>query len=494
MSLPLLALKPKQQTGVILDDERLDLDTLVSIITNTDCASALGLSAVNQQLRTLMLLPEFWQLVVNLRLEQGEAIGTPDAGRVLTPFQQYFLMCFRKERTDAAQKRAATAQLRLSVETQRWPEAKLALELDADPSVISLDELRPRLFNSFEFIATDGTWALLDPRSPLVEFAKEWIKRGGKLRVLRLSDNETNRIIESAVFSLDPLLITLAANSELVYTPGDELSLVRNRSLLWDLLKGSREATAVEKVLLRRASRLQMTLERRIAEYISVEHPFAPAVGSAIQVAELVFLNGTEVGDVFRDATRVRIEDRLKNQALVDELRDKSARREWETRQCDKEATLRREEAENRRQANQERAERDRERQKRVAETRRRFNEKLADAKAQIERVELAQQSADNEIEDLERRIRGEDPFLEIELKFDRAFDDADWPTLRASIVALIDADERRAAVSVQRRQSQLAVIPQFAADDELIMRMLSSDESTTPNLADLARELILGD
>jgi len=357
-----------------------------------------------------------------------------------------------------------------------------------------MNDLRPKLLNSFEFLAMDGNWTPLNPRSPLVEFAGEWIKRGGKLRALRLSNDETNRIIESAVFSLDPLLITLAVNSELVHTPGGP-SLLRNRSLLWDLLKGTRVATMAEKLLLRRASRLQMVLDRGIAELVSFEQPSGPALDSAIQVAELAFLNGAEVGDIFRDAARARIELKLREQAGLDdkvEMREEVERaKEREMHRREEEAALRREEAERRRQAEQARAERDRERRQRVAETKRRFNEKLAEAKAQIERVEITRQRIDDVIENLERRIR-DDPFLEIEFKFESALDDADWPTLRAAIIALIDADEGRAAVSVQRKRAQLAAIPEFAADDELVMRMLSSDESTTPNLADLARELLL--
>jgi uncharacterized membrane protein YqiK len=174
-------------------------------------------------------------------------------------------------------------------------------------------------------------------------------------------------------------------------------------------------------------------------------------------------------------------------------MRDEMERaEEREMRRREEEAALHREEAERRRQAERERAERDRERRQRVAETRRLFKEKLAEATAQVERIELTQQRVDDGIEALERRIR-EDPFLDLEFYFDRAFD-ADWPTLRSSIFNLINADEGRAAVSMQRKRVQLAAIPEFAADDELVMRMLSADESTAPNLADLARELLLGD
>lgn len=158
----------------------------------------------------------------------------------------------------------------------------------------------------------------------------------------------------------------------------------------------------------------------------------------------------------------------------------------------EEEAALRREEAERRRQAERERAERDRERRQRVAETRRLFKEKLAEAKAQVERIELTQQRVDDGIDALERRIR-DDPFLDLEFNFDRAFN-VDWPTLRSSIFNLINSDEGRAAASMQRKRAQLVAIPAFAADDELITRMLSVDEDATPNLADIARELLLGD
>ena len=41
----------------------------------------------------------------------------------------------------------------------------------------------------------------------------------------------------------------------------------------------------------------------------------------------------------------------------------------------------------------------------------------------------------------------------------------------------------------MQRRRQQLAAIPEFIADDELLTRMLSADEDTDPNLAERVRQ-----
>lgn len=491
MSLPALYLKPSHtpiNVGAVLDDPRLDLDTLVTIVAKSDCGSALSLSAVNQQLRNLMMLPEFWMLVVNLRLEQGETLGDTDTGLVLDPFQQYFLLCFRRERTIEDQKRAATDQLRLSVDLGRWEEATLALKMGADVSVYPVDNLRPTLFNPIEFLATDAIWPSSDlrPQPEVLEFAEELIKRGGIIEEVSMTSQDINKVIETAVCSLNALLITLTINSEFVYDQSEAMG-VRTGSVLWKMLIGEQAVGQDDLVLMRWASRLKMVLPKSDYNYLANFVPRAVLTKQTSEIVKLLFANSTEVLDMFESFSQRQIEAELLEEARLAERA--AIRTASERRRIDDD--VRRVEAERLRQKTaRERSEFRRTQQERASAARQLFRDKLADAKRRLAQMNVRHAEIANGLEALTQRLQ-DDPFSNIEYTFRQSLN-GDWPTLRQVILDLIESDEVRAAVTMTSSKAELLNFPEFLQDDELLTRMLATDETTQPNLADVARELLV--
>ena len=498
MVLPLLALpadRRSSSTGVLLD--QLSIDELTLLVATSPCDSVLRLNAVSKEINTLFQLPEFWAGVVNLRLERGEELRE-GGGALLTPFQQYMALCFRREHSLDPQRRIATTQLRLAVDTGRWTAATIALRLGADASRVPVDSIRPLAFASYNFIRTDAVWPNPDymPQPDVLEFATELIHRGGRL--LDVDGDATtvddvrglNMMIETAIFGLNPLLLTLLIRSGARWAPG-QLSMLRTESRLMAMLRGKTVPDRADFVLMRRSKKLGMELETDLLLYLAELVPNEPLLGQFADVCMATFANGSQLVD---GATAVVEERRVARRNEVEaELRLEAFRadRAVEKRLAAEAQAMRARAADQRRVAAAERAARDAERKARVRETREVFREKLAAARAQLALVEESQAQAYATLERVEQMIRG-DPYSGLEYAFGRALDAGEWPALREAILALIGASESRAAITLQRNADRLK-LTELVNDDDLIVRLLAADEDVQPNLAELARDILMG-